>query len=108
MSKNTILKELLKNFKKETGIKIDFRKDQFLENQYGATPTFNYDFAEKIVFFTYCYLEEYAEKTINYSGFPGWEYNLQMSVEALRTTRLKIFIEDKINDLVVYKKHLKK
>ena len=94
-----VLKDLLSSFANEHE-KIDFRTHVYLENNYGGTQIFSYSFAEKIVVFAYDYVESYLEDNKNhFPDFSGWVWNKQMSIEKLRTTTLKAFLESLIDDL---------
>lgn len=98
-------KDMLKLFKEEFEleyrIKLDFRSlHKFLPNNYGAYPHLDYNLAKKIVSFTFnfvnSYIEEYKDK--NSEGYFGYTYNLDMSVEELRTQTAKDFIFNKISE----------
>jgi len=110
--KNTkaLVKQFRSDLESETGIKLDFRVHKFLDNQYGATPCFNYDFAEEVISFLYSWAHNFIEENEeNYPHFSGWEYNLQMSIEELRTTPLDVVIIDKckalyLNHVETYRK----
>lgn len=83
------------------GDKIDFRKHCFLENQYGGTPCFSYDFAETAVRTAYQVLENILkEDPEQFENYAGWEYNTDMEIEKLRTVTLKNFIENLIEDMI--------
>ncbi len=105
MNKEIMLKNLKCAFLNESGIDLDFRTHVYLENQYGLYPTYCYSVAEQIVPFVFEYLTDYLEKNQDeYPNFGGWEYNTSMSIEELRITKLKDFIERHIDDLLVHKK----
>lgn len=98
---NSLLKTLKAEFEAEHGIKIDFRTHAFLKNQYGCTPIFDYDLAEKVVTFAYAWGEKIIEENqFNYPDFDGWQYNLQMECDKLRSTTLKSFLLGLCHDLV--------
>lgn len=70
---------------------IDYRKEQFLDNQYGSSPCFNYDRAGEIV------------QSLNNELAKQFDdqlviYNLSMDIESLRTTKLKTYIECRVNN----------
>jgi hypothetical protein len=99
------VQSLVKQFKldlfDETDIELDFREYQFINNHYGNYPCFAYDDAKTVIEFLYSWAHEYIkEYKANYPNFGGWVYNLQMSVEELRTTKLKHVIERVCEDLV--------
>lgn len=108
MKKPTVKKlmaQLKEDFEFESGEALDFRSHAYLDNQYGLSPTFNYSFAEKIVKFAFEWAENYIEENhYNYPDFGGWYYNLQMSIEGLRTTPLKVFLSTILFDLEQYYK----
>ena len=67
---------------------VDFRRHQFLDNQYNNSPSFNYDTAESYVANIHQFLsEKYGEAVI---------YNFMQEVESLRITTLKMYIESSI------------
>ena len=67
---------------------VDFRRHQFLYNQYNNSPCFNYDAAESYVANIHQFLsEKYGEAVI---------YNFMQEVESLRITTLKMYIESNI------------
>ena len=67
---------------------VDFRRHQFLDNQYNNSPCFNYDTAESYVANIHQFLsEKYGEAVI---------YNFMQEVESLRITTLKMYIESNI------------
>ena len=82
-------KQFIKEFKNEMG--IDYRKHVFLENQYGDTPTFDYDFAKKIVI-------ELNKSLIDLFEHQLVIYDLSMDVEYLRTQTLSNYIETRVFD----------
>ena len=45
ITEDMMVAQFKKYFEDKTGIKIDFRKHQFLRNRYGNTPTFYHGFA---------------------------------------------------------------
>lgn len=93
-------KEFLRD---EAGIELDFRKHVFLENSYGATPCVKYDFAEVLVTQLYKWAQECVEENPNlFPNFGGFEYNLQMSCEMLRTQRIRLYIEYVVDTLNCY------
>lgn len=99
-------KSLVKKFRTdleiETGIKLDFRTHQFINNQHGATPCFDYSEAKEVIAHLYKWGEEFIETNREYyPHFGGWVYNLDMAVEQLRTTRLKVVVEDICHDLFI-------
>ncbi len=102
MNTRYLINTFKNHFESKTGTKIDFRKHQFLENQYGASPCFDYNFAKMVVLELYqwaqCFIEENNE---NFPHFDGWEYNLSMSIEQLRTTKVKSLIETVCQDLFI-------
>ena len=102
----TILMKKFKNsFKDATGNCIDFRKDGYLENQYNLLPTFNFDFAQELVEFAYEFFQqEIEENQESYPNFGGWEYNIDMEIERLRTTKANDFINTFIDTLDNHKK----
>lgn len=81
------------SFEDETGIQLDFRKHQYLENSYGLTPVFNYSFATTVVDGLYrwanAFIDEHQENLV----ITGIDYNTSMSCEALRASKLKTEIE---------------
>lgn len=78
------------HFEDKTGIKIDFRTHQFLENRYGNTSTFHYGFAEMVVDEWYEWLNQFVEDNERrLHDLGGFEYNTQMSCDKLRTNTLK-------------------
>jgi hypothetical protein len=94
MNTSTLVKQFKTQFESETGIKIDFRKHAFLNNQYGATPCFNYDFAQDVVTSLYNWAHSFIEENeVNYPHFSGWQYNTSMECEKLRSTKLQALIE---------------
>ena len=82
MSKLTDLQEIKKL------LDVDFRRHQFLDNQYNNSPCFDYDAAESYVANIHQFLsEKYGEAVI---------YNFMQEVESLRITTLKMYIESNI------------
>lgn len=99
MTKFTV-QQFKEYFKSETGITLDFRKHVFLDNQFGATPCVNYDFAEQLITNLYAWGHQCIEDSPElFPTFGGWKYNLQMSCEKLRTEKIKHHIESVIDDL---------
>lgn len=82
------IKKFINSFKKE--FYIDFRKHQYLENQYGNTKTFNYNFASNIV-------TELNNQLIDLFDKQYVIYNHSMDCEALRTTSLETYIYDRVS-----------
>jgi isocitrate lyase len=67
---------------------VDFRRHQFLDNQYNNSPSFNYDAAKSYVADIHQFLsEKYGEAVI---------YNFTQEVESLRITTLKMYVESNI------------
>lgn len=98
----SLVKKFRKDLESETGTKLDFRAHQFLENQYGASPCFDYDTAKEVISYLYKWGHEYiSANEENYPHFDGWVYNLSMAIEQLRTTRLKVVVEDLCHDLFI-------
>ena len=81
-------KTFIREFKKE--LDIDFRKHQFLDNQYGGTPCFDYDFAKEIV-------TTLNNNLIDLFNDQYVIYNTEMDIESLRTTQLKNYILDRVD-----------
>ena len=82
MSKLSDLQEIKKL------LDVDFRRLQFLDNQYNNSPCFDYDAAESYVANIHQFLsEKYGEVVI---------YNFIQEVESLRITTLKMYIESNI------------
>ena len=82
MSKLSDLQEIKKL------LDVDFRRHQFLDNQYNNSPCFNYDAAESYVANIHQFLsEKYGEAVI---------YNFMQEVESLRITTLKMYVESNI------------
>ena len=82
MSKLSDLQEIKKL------LDVDFRRHQFLDNQYNNSPSFNYDTAESYVANIHQFLsEKYGEAVI---------YNFMQEVESLRITTLKMYVESNI------------
>ena len=82
MSKLSDLQEIKKL------LDVDFRRHQFLDNQYNNSPCFNYDTAESYVANIHQFLsEKYGEAVI---------YNFMQEVESLRITTLKMYVESNI------------
>lgn len=79
------LQTLKKLVNKESGLNIDFRTDVYLNNTYGATPCIDYERAKNILKSLYAVLNR---KFGCYSI-----YNLNMSLEKLKTQTLKSFFE---------------
>jgi len=101
---DALMKELKDAYEIESGERIDFRKHVFLDNQYGGTPCFNYNFAESVVVFTYAFLEKHIEENkYDYPMFGGWKYNLMMECEKLRSTTLQNFISGNIQGMLNYR-----
>jgi len=99
---NSLVNKFRKDFELETGTKLDFRTHQFLSNQYGAAPCFDYDTAKDVITHLYKWGDEYiAGHKENYPHFGGWVHNLSMSIEQLRTTRLKVVVEALCHDLFI-------
>ena len=94
------VKEMTAFFKSEFemcyGIKLDFRRLHFLNNEYGNYPqNVDYDLARKIISFTYAfsnlYIEEYKKEGSD--GYWGMQYNLEMSGQGLKIQCAKDFIK---------------
>ena len=82
MSKLSDLQEIKKL------LDVDFRRHQFLDNQYNNSPSFNYDAAKSYVADIHQFLsEKYGEAVI---------YNFTQEVESLRITTLKMYVESNI------------
>ena len=82
MSKLSDLQEIKKL------LDVDFRRHQFLDNQYNNSPCFDYDTAESYVANIHQFLsEKYGEAII---------YNFMQEVESLRITTLKMYVESNI------------
>ena len=77
----------MKGFKKyladNSNINLDFRSHVYLNNQYGLTPCFEYETAKTIILLL-------AEYTSDDSPI----YNLNNSIDNLRITKLKDFINE--------------
>ena len=101
--------ELINIFKDDFSIKndpLDFRADRYINNNYGLTPCISYDRAKKIVFAIYDWAHDIISDNKGcFLNFDGWEYNLDMEIEKLRSSTVKMLIDCIINDLVInYKK----
>ena len=78
-----------KNICLENGIKINFRKDVYIINKYGAFPIMDFVRAEKIVIL---FLEYTKEDLIS---------NASMSLDSLKNMPLKSYLESTIEELNV-------
>lgn len=89
-NKSTFTKKLIKSFKaflnEEHNTELDFRKHVFLENQYGGYPQYPYAIAEDVVDGMFSFFDKH---NVDYDG----RYNRSMSIESLRTEKLKDFLE---------------
>ena len=93
-----IMRDFKKAFEKETGERIDFRKHGYLDNQYGLSPTYSYEFAKKVVPFTYSYFQKLIDEGLGTEpNFLGWEYNLEIAIDGLRVVSLQGFIKGFLN-----------
>lgn len=81
-------------FEDETGIKLDFRSHQYLENSYGLTPTFSYSMAEKAVNNLYNWANDFVAEHQDSLRISGIRHNTMMSCDKLRSQTLKSLIED--------------
>ena len=72
----------------EENIDIDFRRDVFAENEYGAYPTYRLDKAINIINAMF----EFISKN-NDDASVCKRYNTLMSLNKLKTTKLKTWIE---------------
>lgn len=102
---------LIKVFKVELSlfknIQLDFRSDVFIANNYGNYPqSLSYDTACIIVKSLYEWANDFVRMgEQNYPAFAGFDYNLSMTVESLRTRKLSDLIYNVCNDLAInYKK----
>lgn len=92
-------KQLVKEFKVTNN--LDFRSHVFLDNQYGNSPCFNYDFAETVVSKLFAFAHNFIRNNEEYyPHFSGWDWNLQMECENLRISKLKDRVESVCEDLV--------
>ena len=102
---------LIKVFKVELSlfknIQLDFRSDVYISNNYGNYPqSLSYDTACIIVKSLYEWANDFVRMgEQNYPDFAGFDYNLNMAVVSLRTTKLSDLIYNVCNDLAInYKK----
>jgi hypothetical protein len=84
-----LLSEFKSFVKDETKLVLDFRTHVFLENQYGAYPEYSYSDAETVIDCVYNFLDAHF---VDYSG----RFNRSMDIEALRTTKLKDFLLERL------------
>ena len=77
----TAMQELKDSVIISCGIKIDFRSHKYLDNGYGLTPCFSYEFAKKVVVAIYDYAFEQSGDR--------WIWNLETEIENLRSSSLK-------------------
>lgn len=99
-SVKNLFTEFKNDFEIQYGITLDFRTHVFLHNNHGLSPIFDYHLAEKVVRFAYDWAENIIEENpFNDPTFDGWQYNLQMSCDELRTTTLKDFLSGIFWDL---------
>lgn len=82
------------HFEDETGIKLDFRSHQYLENSYGLTPTFSYSLAVTVVSSLYRWANAFVAEHQEHLNFSGFRHNTMMSCDKLRSQSLKSLIED--------------
>ena len=68
------------------GLRIDFSWQVYLSNQYGLSPCFGYDIAERVVDSLF---EFWDRHDVSWSG----RYNKNMMLDQLRTTPLKQQLE---------------
>lgn len=95
MNTQSLVKQFKAHFEAQEGIKLDFRKHQFLDNQHGNSHCFRYEFAELVVTALYEWAHQYIEEhEENYPHFVGWEYNLSMECEKLRSSKLSDLVND--------------
>lgn len=93
MKAEKLLKEFKTYLKEKSGIELDFRQHVFLTNEYGATPTFDYDFAKEVVTSMRQFLtEKYGDYAI---------YNTGIDVESLKTTCLKTELLCKFEEAIL-------
>ena len=97
---------LIKQFRADFGAThrpLDFRRDVFVDNQYGAYPAISYNRGKEIVGALYDWAEEFLDENSDYyPNFGGWEYNTMMTVDSLRSSTVKSLIESVIFDLTIH------
>lgn len=99
MNKFTV-QQFKEYFQAETGVALDFRKHVYLENQYGLSPCVKYDFAETFIKCLYAWGHQCIESNpALFPNFGGWQYNLNMSCEKLRTETISDRTESIVNTL---------
>lgn len=88
MTTQTNMKQFKEAFFLKFGCELDFRAGNYLDNNYGLTPAFDYGFAEWVIdfLFTYCNLSAKYQNT-------------GMMIEKLRTTSLKCTIESYLDEM---------
>lgn len=84
-----LLNEFKSFVKEETNLVLDFRTHAYLENQYGAYPQYSYSDAEAVIDCVYSFLDAHF---VDYDG----RFNRSMDIEALRTTKLKDFLLERL------------
>ena len=99
-SEKALVKLFITHLDEEEGIKLDFRKHVYLNNNYGLTPCFSYNLAERVVARLYEWAEAYAEDHKElYKNGVGFVWNLNMQCEKLRTETLRGMIRSVCFDL---------
>lgn len=101
ITENALVAQFKQHFEDKTGQKIDFRKHQFLQNSYGNTPTFHYEFAVLVIDEWYTWLNQFIKDNQGrLHDLGGIEYNTQMSCDNLRTDTLKGLLYSDCSDVV--------
>jgi hypothetical protein len=103
MNTQSLVKQFRNDLSLNKDIDLDFRRDVFISNQHGNYPqSLSYDNASVIISYLYAWAHEYIDDhKENYPDFGGFQYNLMMSVEQLRTSTLNSVIENVCHDLYV-------
>lgn len=93
MDTDDLIKLFKDTFEDETGSKIDFRKHQYLQNNYGLIPVFSYSFAESVMSSLYRWANAFINEHQDQLRVTGIDYNLVMACDALRMSKLTTEIE---------------
>jgi len=108
MKNNMTNSKLLAEFKAvfaETNTALDFRIDVFAPNHYGLSPVIPYERVKDIVVSLYAWAHTHINDNKKlYPDFEGWEFNTEMEVDKLRSSRISMLVDNVINELVNWAK----
>lgn len=102
MTYKQLIFKFKKTFEKEHP-PLDFRRDVYAPNQYGLSPCVRYDRAKDIVLSIYSFGHQYIDDNKDqFPTFGRWEFNIEMEVDKLRTSKIKSLIDNVIGDLMLH------